>query len=52
MNTSMFRATTACRSETYQQRLVDLWIEYQDKVALDKRDALPLRPIYFLAPGE
>lgn len=35
-----------------QQRLVDLWIEYQDKVALDKRDALPLKPIYFLAPAE
>lgn len=35
-----------------QQRLVDLWIEYQDKVALDKRDALPLKPIYFLAPGD
>lgn len=35
-----------------QQRLVDLWIEYQDKVARDKRDALPLKPIYFLAPGE
>ena len=33
-----------------QQRLVDLWIEYQDKVAPDKRDALPLKPIYFLAP--
>lgn len=32
------------------QRLVELWIEYQDKVALDKRDALPLKPIYFLAP--
>lgn len=35
-----------------QQRLVDLWIEYQDKVALDKRDTLPLKPIYFLAPEE
>jgi len=35
-----------------QQRLVDLWIEYQDKVALDKRDALPLKPIYFLAPAD
>lgn len=33
-------------------RLVDLWVEYQDKVALDKRDALPLKPIYFLAPEE
>lgn len=35
-----------------QQRLVELWIEYQDKVALDKRDALPLKPIYFLAPTD
>lgn len=35
-----------------QQRLVDLWIEYQDKVALDKRDVLPLKPIYFLAPSD
>ncbi|ANJ67880.1 restriction endonuclease [Halothiobacillus diazotrophicus] len=35
-----------------RQRLVDLWIEYQDQVVLDKRDALPLRPIYFLAPAE
>lgn len=34
------------------ERLVDLWIEYQNKVALDKRDALPLKPIYFLAPEE
>jgi restriction system protein len=35
-----------------RSRLVDLWIEYQDKVALDKRDSLPLKPIYFLAPEE
>jgi restriction system protein len=35
-----------------QQRLVDLWIEYQDKVVLDKRDTLPLKPIYFLAPAD
>jgi restriction system protein len=34
------------------ERLVDLWIEYQGKVVLDKRDALPLKPIYFLAPEE
>jgi restriction system protein len=33
-----------------RQRLVELWIEYQDKVSPDKRNALPLRPIYFLAP--
>lgn len=35
-----------------QQRLVELWIEYQGKVALDKRDKLPLKPIYFLAPAD
>jgi restriction system protein len=35
-----------------RERLVDLWIEYQNKVAVDKRDALPLKPIYFLAPEE
>ena len=35
-----------------RERLVELWIDYQDKVELDKRDALPLKPIYFLAPEE
>ena len=34
-----------------RERLVELWIDYQDKVELDKRDALPLKPIYFLAPA-
>lgn len=34
------------------ERLVDLWIEYQNKVVLDKHNALPLKPIYFLAPEE
>lgn len=35
-----------------QQRLVELWIEYQDKVDPQKRSALPLKPIYFLAPDD
>jgi restriction system protein len=35
-----------------RQRLVDLWIEYQDKVDPQKRSALPLKPIYFLAPDD
>jgi restriction system protein len=35
-----------------QQRLVELWIEYQNQVAPEKRGALPLRSIYFLAPGD
>lgn len=35
-----------------RQRLVELWIEYQDKVAPDKRSSLPLKPIYFLAPDD
>lgn len=32
------------------QNLVDLWIEYNDKLEKDKRYLLPLKPIYFLAP--
>jgi len=35
-----------------RQRLVELWIEYQDKVAPDKRSSLPLKPIYFLSPAD
>jgi len=35
-----------------QQRLVDLWIEYQDKIDSDSHKLLPLEPIYFLAPGD
>lgn len=35
-----------------QKKLVDLWIEYQGKVASDKRNALPLKPIYFLSPTD
>jgi len=33
-----------------RQRLVDLWIEYNDKLEKDKRVLLPLKPIYFIAP--
>lgn len=32
------------------QKLVDLWIEYNDNLQKDKRNLLPLKPIYFLAP--
>jgi len=32
------------------QKLVELWIEYNDKLEKDKRSLLPLKPIYFLAP--
>jgi len=35
-----------------QQRLVELWVEYQERVASDRRDLLPLEPIYFLAPED
>lgn len=35
-----------------QQRLVELWVEYQEKVSPDRRDLLPLEPIYFLAPED
>lgn len=35
-----------------QQRLVDLWIEYQEKIDSDSHKLLPLEPIYFLAPGD
>ena len=35
-----------------QVRLVELWIQYQDQVPTEKRDALPLTPIYFLAPPD
>ncbi len=34
------------------EKLVDLWIEYNDKLAKDKRYLLPLKPIYFLAPND
>lgn len=32
------------------QDLVNLWIEYNDKLEKDKRYLLPLKPIYYLAP--
>lgn len=32
------------------QALVDLWIEYNDKLENDVHDLFPLEPIYFLAP--
>jgi len=35
-----------------RQRLVDLWIEYNDKLEKDKRSLLPLKPIYFVAPND
>ena len=35
-----------------KQKLVDLWIEYNDRLAKDKRHLLPLKPIYFLAPND
>lgn len=35
-----------------RQRLVDLWIEYNDKLEKDKRTLLPLKPIYFIAPND
>ncbi len=33
-----------------RQLLVDLWIEYNDNLEKDKRNLLPLKPIYFIAP--
>lgn len=35
-----------------RQRLVDLWIEYNDKLEKDKRTLMPLKPIYFIAPND
>jgi len=35
-----------------RQRLVELWIEYMDRIGEDARQLLPLRPIYFLAPRD
>ena len=34
------------------QKLVDLWIEYNDRLEKDKRNLMPLRPVYFIAPGD
>ena len=33
-----------------RQKLVDLWVEYNDSLEKDKRNLLPLKPIYFVAP--
>jgi restriction system protein len=35
-----------------RQRLVELWIEYMDRISEDTRQLLPLKPIYFLAPRD
>ncbi|MDH5328163.1 MAG: Mrr restriction system protein [Gammaproteobacteria bacterium] len=35
-----------------KQRLIDLWIEYNDNLEKDKRNLLPLKPIYFIAPND
>jgi restriction system protein len=35
-----------------RQRLVELWIEYMDRIGEDTRQLLPLKPIYFLAPRD
>ena len=35
-----------------RQKLVDLWIEYNDRLDKDKRNLLPLKPIYFIAPSD
>jgi restriction system protein len=34
-----------------RERLVELWIEYMDRLSEDARQLLPLKPIYFLAPS-
>jgi len=34
-----------------RERLVELWIEYMDRIDEDARRLLPLKPIYFLAPA-
>lgn len=34
-----------------RERLVELWIEYFDRIDEDARRLLPLKPIYFLAPN-
>ncbi len=31
-----------------RRRLVDFWIEYNDRIDRDKRRLLPLKPIYFI----
>jgi restriction system protein len=34
------------------EKLVDLWIEHYDKVSESDKRLLPLKPIYYLAPGD
>jgi len=34
------------------QAVYDLWVEHYDELSQDARRRLPLKPIYFLAPGE
>lgn len=34
------------------KRLFDLWVEHYEKIPEDKRRLLPLKPVYYLAPGE
>jgi restriction system protein len=41
------------RIDPYElQRLVELWIEYMDRIGEDARQLLPLKPIWFLAPRD
>jgi restriction system protein len=35
-----------------RQRLVELWIEYMERIGEDARQLLPLKPIWFLAPRD
>jgi restriction system protein len=35
-----------------RKRLVELWIEYIDRIGQEARQLLPLKPIYFLAPRD
>jgi restriction system protein len=35
-----------------RKRLVELWIEYMDRIGQEARQLLPLKPIYFLAPRD
>ncbi|NKN34264.1 Mrr restriction system protein [Marichromatium bheemlicum] len=34
-----------------RERLVELWIQYMDRLSEESRQLLPLKPIYFLAPS-
>ncbi|HLA81350.1 MAG TPA: Mrr restriction system protein [Thermoleophilia bacterium] len=35
-----------------EERLFELWVEHYDKLSQEARQRMPVRPIYFLAPGE